>query len=226
MPDKKQQNRQIDPKQLSQLISYLDGYSALSVADPSRIQRIVKRNSDDPDISAVWREIGNDVQDIAALPSSSEEIMKLSGRLGILRPVIMFLGLIVFVIYFVLEGSGIMKRLGELGVVVFLAGFVGAYFAGFAVYFIYNRKLTNLVNAYFNEHGNEVARQRRHIKVVNQRLIDKLAAILRMSKTDPDKYRFALLHKDYANINVVKEDKNEIYTVTVKGSRKSPQAEE
>ena len=68
MADKKS----IDPKQLATLISLLDGYAALSVTDPARIKRIVKNNSDDPDVKAVWKDISKDVDDIAGLPSESD----------------------------------------------------------------------------------------------------------------------------------------------------------
>ena len=206
-----------DPKELSTLISLLDGYAALSIVDPSRIRRIAKKNSDDSDIVAVWKDTSKDVDDISSLPSSSEQVMKQSRTLGILRPVIMFLGLIVFTIYFVLLGLGVMRNLGQLGTFVFLAGFIAAYFVGFGVYFAMNRKLTRLVNTYYERHMGEIAKQRRHIKVVNQRLIDKLAMIVRSRDYDPNKFKFSLFHNDYANINVVSESKNQIYTVAVKG---------
>ncbi len=206
-----------DPKDLSNLVSLLDGYAALSIVDPQRIRRIIKRNSNDSDLQAAWKEISRDVDDISSLPSESEEVLKKSKVLGILRPVIMFLGLIVFTIYFVLLGSGILRNLGQLGAYAFLIGFIAAYFVGFFVYFFLNRRLTRTVNTHYQKHMGEIARQRRHIKTVNQRLIDKLAMIVRSHDYDPAKYKFSLFHDDYANINVVSEDKNQIYKVTVKG---------
>ena len=129
----------------------------------------------------------------------------------------MFLGLIVFTIYFVLLGSGALKNLGTLGGYAFLIGFVAAYFVGFGVYYNLNRRLTRAVNTYYEKHMGEIARQRRHLKVVNQRLIDKLAQIVRLRDYDPNRYKFSLFHDDYANIHVISEDKNQIYKVTVKG---------
>jgi hypothetical protein len=207
----------INPGDLSKLISMLDGYAALSIVDPARIRRLVKKNPEDTDLGSIWKEISRDVDDISTLPSTSEEVMKRSKVLGILRPMIMFLGLIVFTIYFVLLGTGVIRSLGQLGAYVFLVGFIGAYFVGFAVYFIQNRKLTRFVNSYYEKHMGEIAKQRRHIKVVNQRLIDKLAQIVRSRDYDPNRYKFSLFHDDYANINVVSKDKNQIYKVTVKG---------
>jgi len=207
----------IAPKQLATMISLLDGYAALSVTDPARIRRIAKNNSEDTDVKGVWKEISKDVDDISGLPSDSDQIMKQSRLLGILRPVIMFLGLIVFTIYFVLLGTGVIAHLGLIGAYAFLGAFIGAYFVGFAVYFRLNRRLTRTVNAYYENHLGDVARQRRHIKIVNQRLIDKMAMIVRSRDIDPKKYKFSLFHNDYANINVISEDKNSIYTVAVKG---------
>ena len=129
----------------------------------------------------------------------------------------MFLGLIVFTIYFILLGTGVIAHLGIVGAYAFLGAFIGAYFVGFGVYFRLNRKLTRMVNAFYESHMGEVARQRRHIKIDNQRLIDKLAMIVRSQDLDPKKYKFSLFHDDYANINVISEDKNSIYKVTVKG---------
>jgi hypothetical protein len=213
----KDKNSTADPGDLAKLISLIDGYAALSVSDPARIRKIIKKNPDDSELESIWKEISRDVDDISTLPSESEVVLKKSKVLGILRPVIMFLGLIVFTIYFVLLGSGVLKNLGTLGAYAFLIGFVAAYFVGFALYFILNRRLTRTVNTYYERHMGEIAKQRRHLKVVNQRLIDKLAQIVRSRDYDPNRYKFSLFHDDYANINVISEDKYQIYKVTVKG---------
>lgn len=211
-------DKKIDPKQLTTLVSLLDGYAALSVSDPARIRKIAKTYSEeDPDIRSAWREISKDVDDIAQLPSSSEQIIKQSRRLGILRPLMMFLPLIVLTAYYILIGTRVLTHVGQIGAYAFLAIFIGAYLLSFLVYFNLNKKLSRTVNSYYDKHMGEIARQRRHIKVVNQRLIDKLAMIIRSEDKDPMKYKFSLFHDDYANINVLSEDKNSIYTVTVKG---------
>jgi len=215
LSDKK---KSIDPKQLTTLISLLDGYAALSVSDPAKIKKIAKSYADDdPEIKSVWREISKDVDDISSLPSSSETIMKQSSRLAILRPVMMFLPLIVLTMYYVLLGTRVLSRLGEIGSYAFLGIFVAAYLVSFLVYFTLNKRLSRGVNDYYDKHMGEISRQRRHIKALNQRLIDRLAMIIRSEDRDPYKYKFALFHNDYANINVITEDKNSIYTVTVKG---------
>lgn len=222
MADKKS----VDPKQLATLVSLLDGYAALSVSDPARIKKIAKGFSEeDSEIRGAWREISKDVDDIAGLPSTSDSIVKQSRRLGILRPVMMFLPLIVLTAYYVLLGTHILAKVGEIGAYAFLVIFIGAYLVSFLVYFNLNKRLSRSVNDYYNKNMGEIARQRRHIKMVNQRLIDKLAMIVRSQDYNPQKYKFSLFHDDYANINIISEDKNSIYTVSVKGksSRKEEQ---
>jgi uncharacterized membrane protein (DUF485 family) len=210
--------KSLDPKQLASLVSLLDGYAALSVSDPARIKKLAKSFSEeDSEIKGIWRDISKDVDDISQLPSSSEDILKQSKRLGILRPVMMFLPLIVLTIYYVLLGARVLSHLGTIGGYAFLGIFVTAYILSFLAYFYLNKKLSRTVNDYYEKHMGEIARQRRHIKVDNQRLIDKLAQIIRSEGKDPIKYKFSLFHNDYANINVLSEDQNSIYTVTVKG---------
>jgi uncharacterized membrane protein (DUF485 family) len=217
MSDNKKK-KSLDPKQLSTLVSLLDGYAALSVSDPARIKKIAKGYSEeDPEIKSAWREISRDVDDISNLPSESEQIVKQSRRLSILRPVMMFLPLMVLTIYYVLLGARVLGHLGSYGAYAFLGVFVGAYVLSFLAYFSLNKKLSRTVNEFYERHMGEIAKQRRHIKVVNQRFIDRLASIIRSEDRDPYKYKFSLFHNDYANINVVSEDKNSIYTVTVKG---------
>ena len=207
-----------DPKQLSTLVSLLDGYAALSVSDPARIRKIAKSYSeDDPDIRSAWREISKDVDDISELASTSDDIVKQSRRLGIIRPFMLFLPLFVLTIYYALVGFHVIAHLGQLGAYAFLGIFIAAYVLSFILYISMNKKLSRTVNSYYDQHMGEIARQRRHIKIVNQRFIDRLAMIIRSENRDPDKYKFSLFHNDYTNINVVSEDKNSIYTVTVKG---------
>jgi len=211
-------DKKTDPKQLATLVSLLDGYAALSVSDPARIKKIAKSYSeDDPEIKGAWRDISKDVDEISTLPSESAAIVKQSKRLAILRPLMMFLPLIVLTFYYVLLGARILSRLGSYGAYAFLGIFVAAYLLSFLVYFSLNKKLSRTVNDYYDKHMGEIARQRRHIKTVNQRLIDRLAQIVRSDDRDPIKYKFSLFHNDYANINVISEDKNSVYTVTVKG---------
>ncbi len=215
MVDKKKSE---NPKQLTTLVSLLDGYAALSVTDPVRIRKIAKSYSEeDSEVKSAWREISKDVDDISELAASSEDIVKQSRRLSIIRPFMLFLPLIVLTLYYILIGSHIIARLGQIGAYAFLGIFIAAYLMSFLVYFTMNKRLSRTVNSYYEQHMGEIARQRRHIKVVNQRLIDRLAMLIRSEDRDPSKYKFSLFHNDYANINVVSEDKNSIYTVTVKG---------
>ncbi len=209
---------------LMNLLTWLDAYSAMSPVDPMRIKRTAEKYSEDHDISTAWKEIETDVWDIARIPSSSTQITKLSRILGILKQVLLFAGLIVFTVYIIGSGLGVLNFLGRYTAVFFAIVFIAIYLVGFGTYFQLDRRLTKLVNDYYNKHASEISKQRKHIKQVNQRLIDKLAAEIRANWADPEKYRFSLFQKDYSNIVVQKEKANYGYVVTIKGSKR-PEAE-
>lgn len=216
---KKSTKKGANPADLSRLVTWFDGYASLSVVDPQRMEKVVKRNSDDQEISWVWTQVRRDINDIAVLPNTSREIVRLSKRLNIFRQVLMYVGLAVFGGFLLLSDLFGGKSQGLSGTPLFFVVFIAAYFAVFGVYFWMNRKLTRLVVEYYDKHSGEVAKQRRHIKQVNQRLIDKLAMVIRARRLDPEKYKFDLAHKDYANITIVGENKNSLYQAIVKGKK-------
>ena len=192
----------------------------MSPVDPLRLRKIASRYHDDQDIGTAWKEIESDVWDIARIPSTSPEITRLSKILGVLKQVLMFVGLIVFTIYIIGSGLGTLSFLGRYGALVFAIIFILAYLLGFGSYFYLDRKLTRLVTNCYKKHANEISKQRKHVKQVNQRLIDKIAAEIRARRADPEKYRFSLMQKDYSNIVVQKEQGDSIFVVNIKGSKK------
>ncbi len=204
---------------LTKVVVWLDSYAALSSVDPARIESSFKKNSEHPEIMAYWKEIKSDVQDIARLPSKSSEILRLSKRMRILRPLLLYMGLLIFTVFIILSNVLIGATPGHIFYLVFISAFVIAYFLGFAAYVFFDRKLRHLAIEYCEAHSGEVARQRKHIKQVTQRLIDKLATTIRSMKLDPEKYKFVLLHNDYSNIIVMNENKNSVYSVMVKGRK-------
>ena len=211
--------KQLNVNALTRVIVWLDGYAALSSVDPAKIDNSVRKNSEHPEIVAFWTEIKSDVEDIARLPSKSSEILQLSKRMRILRPLLLYMGLLVFTIFIILSNVLIGTTPGRTFYQIFIVGFMIAYFCGFALYIFFDRKLRHLATDYCEKHSGEVARQRRHIKQVNQRLIDRLASVIRSRKLNPNKYKFILLHKDYSNIIVLRETKNSVYSVMVKGRK-------
>jgi hypothetical protein len=206
---------------LTRLVTWLDGYSVMSPVDPVRLRRIATKYPDDQDIASAWKDIERDVWDIARVPSSSPEITRLSKILGVFKQVLLFLGLIVFTIYLIGSGVGALKFLGKYGALIFVVIFVLAYVLGFGYYFYLDRRLNRLVTSCYSKHAGEISKQRKHVKQVTQRLIDKIAAEIRAKRTDPEKYRFTLMQKDYSNIVLQKEQSDSVYIVTVKGSKKT-----
>ena len=212
--------KSINLNDLTKLATWLDGYSVMSPVDPLRLRKIANRYRDDQDIGTAWKEIESDVWDIARIPSTSPEITRLSKILGVLKQVLMFVGLIVFTIYIIGSGLGTLNFLGRYGALVFAIIFILAYLLGFGSYFYLDRKLTRLVTNCYKKHANEISKQRKHVKQVNQRLIDKIAAEIRSRRADPEKYRFSLMQKDYSNIVVQKEQGDSVFVVSIKGSKK------
>jgi hypothetical protein len=217
----KQKIKSVSLGDLTKLVTWLDAYSAMSPVDPTRLRRIAKKYEDDHDISTAWKEIESDVWDIARVPSSSKAITRLSRMVGILKQVLMFVGLIVFTVYIIGSGVGALDFLGRYGTLIFALIFVLAYLVGFASYFHLDRKLSRLVTNCYNQHAGEISKQRKHVKLVNQRLIDKLAAEIRAKRQDPAKHTFSLMQKDYSNIVVQKEQGNSQYVVSIKGAKRN-----
>jgi hypothetical protein len=216
----KSKTKSVNLTDLSRLVTWLDAYSAMSPVDPVRLRKIANKYESDHDINAAWKEVESDVWDIARVPSNSKEITGLSRIVGILKQVLMFLGLIVFTVYIIGSGLGTLNFLGRYGALVFVLIFVAAYIIGFGAYFYLDRRLTSLVVNCYNQHATEISKQRKRIKQVNQRLIDKLAAEIRAKRADPDKHRFSLMQKDYSNIVVQKERGNSQYLVSIKGTKR------
>ena len=206
---------------LARLVTWLDAYSAMSPIDPLRLRKTANRYESDRDITTAWKEVEKDVWDIAKVPSSSPEITRLSKFVGILKQALMFVGLIVFTIYIIGSGIGALNSLGQYGALVFVIIFLLAYGVGFGLYFYLDRKLTALVTRCYNQHASQISRQRKHIKQVNQRLIDNLASEIRAKRADPSKHTFSLMQKDYSNIIVQKERGDSQFLVSIKGAKKS-----
>jgi BMFP domain-containing protein YqiC len=206
---------------LAKLVTWLDGYSIMSPVDPLRLRRIAKKYPEDHDIALAWKEVESDVWEIARIPSTSSEITKLSKILGVLKQTLMFVGLIVFTIYIIGSGLGTLDFLGRYGTLVFAIIFVAAYVVGFGSYFYLDKRLDRLVRSCYAKHANEILKQRKHIKQINQRLIDKIAAEIRARRTDPEKYRFTLMQKDYSNIVVQKEQGDSTFVVIIKGNKRA-----
>ncbi|MGI0090793.1 MAG: hypothetical protein ACREBS_03700 [Nitrososphaerales archaeon] len=218
MTMKKKAAKPLDLKNLTRLVTWLDGFAAMSPVDPARLENAVKKNSGDHELASAWKEVQSDVWDIARVPSSSAQIKNLSKILGVLKQILMFVGLIVFTAFLITSSLGYLNSFGRYSYTIFITIFIVAYAAAFGSYFYLDKKLTRLVKAYYEKHSGEIATQRKHVKQVNQRVIDKLASGIRARKLDPQKYRFTLLHKDYSNISVVGQHNDSEYIAVIKGS--------
>jgi len=225
------------------LISWLDGYVALSCVDPARIQRLIKSETKSGaegrssrragrkasaeenaaaaaarEISRVWNDITPDVIAISTLPAASEEISSTSKRLGTIKRIFTVLAVVIVGFYLVLANLNVLQAANLAVRIGLIFGVVVAYYIVLYAYLRTNRKLGELIERYYQSHAGEVSVQRKRIKDATQRLIDVLASQIRAREqgdgaSGPEKYEMSLLNRDYTNINVLRVDE--------KGSKKS-----
>jgi hypothetical protein len=191
----------------------------MSPVDPLRLLKIASKYPDDHDIASAWKDVEIDIWDIARIPSYSPQITRLSKILGFLKQLLMFIGLIILVVYIIGSYSRAFDFMGKYEALGFAVIFVLAYTIGFGSYYLLDRRLTRLVGLWYDKNSSKISRQRKHVKQINQRLIDKIAAEIRKNKVDPAKYWFTLMQTDYNNIVVRKEKSGSTFTVSVKGSK-------
>jgi hypothetical protein len=220
----------INLKSLAKLVSWLDGYASLSSTDPLRVEKLVKEieasgqakkgKDTDPsgkEVAELWQQVRKDVYDIANLPGESEDIMKVSKRVGIAKILIPFLGAGVVLAFLLLNIFGILPMSDYSRVVVIILAIV-AYNASLILFMAYNRRLSARVDDYYKKHSGELANQRKHVKATVQKLITILASGVRSRGLEPNSVRFSLLNSDYHSIVVLGSDKEGARkTVIVKG---------
>jgi hypothetical protein len=195
---------QADLNTVRSMIQWLDGYAACYNADPFRIEKLVNKRKEDDEVSKAWSETRSDVSDIITLPDSSEEIKERQRKTRIYRPLSAVLifgtGLSVLVV------SGLHLGLNRFDLIIVLIVLLAIYALVISLWFRASRQLYRMVREYYRAHGSRASKQRAHIKSVTQRLIDLLTVTVRNNKLDPEKYKLRLLHNDYSNIRVLKEE--------------------
>jgi hypothetical protein len=204
---------------LAKLVSWLDGYAALSCVDPQKIDKMVKSHEDDDDLRYIWKQAKDDVTEIGNLPASSNEITRLIKFLNVTKAVFLFMGLALVAVWFVLERIGLL--FGRLSSLYLIIGIIVFYNANIVLFALLNRRLNRRVADYYHKHGGEVKKERVHLRQVTQQLIDRLTMRVRRQQYDPEDYPFTLFHRDYNSVRILKEDKNGVYQAIVEArSRK------
>lgn len=196
------------------MIEWFDGYAACYNADPFKIEKLVnKRNDQDDEISRGWYEIRNDVSDIITLPDDSERIIAAQRKNRIYRPLSAVLvfgsGLSLLLV------SGLHLTPSRLVILGLLVGLIAIYSITLWFWYRASKRLYRLVRDYYNQNMNKISKQRMHIRSVNQRLIDLLTARVRLDKLQPERYKMRLLHNDYSNIRILREEKSKSVDRTI-----------
>lgn len=207
------------------MIEWFDGYAACYNADPFRIEKLVNKKKEEDEVSKAWSAIRQDVSDIITLPDSSEEIKETQRKLRIYRPLSAVLifgsGLSLLII------SGLHLGLSRVTLLGVLVIFLAIYALVLSLWYRSSRNLYRMVREYYRAYGNRASKQRAHIKSVTQNLIDLMTATIRNEKFDPERFKIKLLHDDYSNIRVLKEENPKnldrpLYVAVVK-ARSPPQ---
>ena len=214
-----------DLKELRNMIEWFDGYAACYNADPFRIEKLVNKKKEEDEVSKAWSAIRQDVSDIITLPDSSEEIKETQRKSRIYRPLSAVLifgsGLSLLII------SGLHLGLSRVTLLGVLVIFLAIYALVLSLWYRSSRNLYRMVREYYRAYGNKATKQRAHIKSVTQNLIDLMTATIRNEKFDPERFKIKLLHDDYSNIRVLKEENPKnldrpLYVAVVK-ARSPPQ---
>jgi hypothetical protein len=204
---------------LKNMIQWLDGYAACYNADPFKIEKMVNKKEEEDEISNAWSQVRQDVSDIITLPDTSEEIASANKKVKIYRPLSAILifgsGLSVLLL------SGLRLTPNRVDILVILVVLFAIYATVLSLWYRGTRKLYRMVRDYYKAHGNRASKQRAHLKSEAQRLIDSLTLSVRSGKLDPEKYKMRLLHNDYSNVRILKEETprnmdRPVYTSVVK----------
>lgn len=205
---------------MAQLITWLDGYAALSITDPLRIERALKSHTES-DIDQIWRSAKKDVSTIADLPSQSLEVKRNSrvssyARLAsIVMTFISFAFLIaLYYLHFDLELLG--NPIIPPGIVI------GVMYASIMVSLLATRRLNSAIHSYYAKHSSELAKNRIKLREAAQTLIDRLQRDVVSHDLNPERFKFQVFHTDYRNIVVLKGQGSR-HTATVRSRAQTKQ---
>ena len=145
-------------RNLAKLISWLDGYAALSCVDPVKIDRLARsEGSSIEEVQKIWSEVMEDVREIASLPGSSKDIVKTSRYLSFVRSAFTLMGVGIIGIFLLLSSIHIFPIFQSTAVRfgLLIAVAIGYYIVFFA-YFLLSRRLTRLVADHYEKHRGEL----------------------------------------------------------------------
>ena len=187
---------------MAQLITWFDGYAALHIVDPLRIERMLKSQKG-AELDQIWKSVKKDVEAITDLPSGSMKVKRYSRMASYARlaSLIMTAVSFAFLILFYLFQSSL-KMLGNP--LVAPAIIIAAMYVAIMISLFASRRMNNAVRSFYQEHSSELSKNRVHLRESAQNLIDRLQRDVASHDLDPMRYRFQVFHTDYKNIHVLK----------------------
>ena len=187
---------------MAQMITWFDGYAAMHIADPLRIERLLKSQRG-TELDQIWKGVKKDVSAITDLPAGSEQVKKYSriasyARLGsMIMTGVSFAFLILFYLF-----QSSLKILGNP--IIPPAIIIAAMYVAIMVSLVASRRMNSAVHSFYQEHASELSKSRIRLREAAQILIDRLQRDVVSHDLDPMRYRFQVFHTDYKNIRVLK----------------------
>ena len=194
------------------MITWLDGYAEFHIVDPARIERLLKSHGN-PDLDHTWKNIKDDITTVTDLPATSDQVKKYSrmssyARLASL--VMVFASFVFIEIYFFHSGlKNVINPILALGVII------GALYVSLMVNVIASRRMNSAIIKLYQEHSEELAKNRNRIRQTTQVLIDRLQRDVNSHGLDQSRFKFDIFYAKYNNINLL-EQKGSRYSATVR----------
>lgn len=184
---------------LAKMITWLDGYAEFRIVDPARIERLLKHRSY-PDLDQSWNNIKDDVTTITDLPATSDQVKKYSrlSSYARLASIIMVLVSFAFIeIYFFHSGlKNVINPILVLGIII------GTLYISLMVNVVASRRMNSGILVLYQEHENQLVKNRDRIRQSTQFLIDRLQREIASHGLDPASFKFEITAK-YNNVNVL-----------------------
>lgn len=187
------------------MITWLDGYAEFHIVDPARVEKLLKSHGS-PDLHQTWKGIKDDVTTITDLPASSGQVKKYSRMSSYARLVSIVMVVVSFAfieIYFFHSGlKSAISPILALGIII------GALYISLMVNILSSRKMNSAITALYQEHADQLSKNRNRIRQSTQFLIDRLQREVASHGLNPSKFTFEVFYTKYGNVNILRQKRS------------------
>lgn len=188
------------------LISWFDSYVELYTIDPLKIQRSL-RGYEGTDIDQIWKSVKKDAEQIADLPSKSDEIGKYVKRASRARIFSMILAGVTFLILFgFLYAQNQMKvTFGSEIVLIGPAIAIAILYISFMYSMLSTRRLNKTMRSFYDEHARELKKETARMRDATQQMIDRLSREVYSQSFEPRRFSFQTYSSNYRNVTLLQK---------------------